>query len=477
MTRFRFAFTSWLLAGVVAFAGCGGGDDDNAADDGKSGGDDVAGNDGAGGDDGKGGGGDGDGGDGDVPETADAAVLAALEGLKSDNPQVVWDSLPASYQKDINDLVHEFAGKMDAQLWNRSFASLKKVVHILKTKKEFILENPALQGGPGGPVPLPPDDLANNWDGIVGLLETILSSEISDLDKLEKADVGDFVGKTGGSLMKQIGVLSKAAPGDPFSNEFKAKVSGTTVKVVSSEGDSATITIEFPDESPTEFKFVRIEGRWIPKMMADGWKEGISEAKASLAILDPAVMEGQKKEVLGMLDMVDATLDKLDGAKTADEFNLTITEAMTPIFAMAFGGASETSKDGPSFPDKGGVADDAVMIVVVNKLDQDAEDDLLANLEKKSDDPDVGFADFLSVGKILKLEVSPVKDVAAFAKKIDFAKVLEIDVKGRTITIDTSQPAAKPKGDEKKKSADDAKPKAKDDGEKKTEKKTEKKAA
>jgi hypothetical protein len=463
MTRFRFAFTSWLLAGVVAFAGCGGGDDDNTADDGKSNDDNAAGDDGAGGDDGKGGGG------GDVPETADAAVQAVFEGLKSDDPRVVWEFLPPSYREDINGLVHEFAGKMDAELWDRSFGSLKKVMNILKTKKKFILENPALQGGDDAPLPLPPgtaDDLAKNWDGIVGLLETIVSSEISDLDKLKKADVGDFVGKTGGSLMKQIGVLSKVAPDDPFNNEFKAKISAATVKIVSSERDSATISIETPDEPSKEVKFVRVEGHWIPKEMADEWEDSISEARAGLAALDPAVMEGQKKMVLGVLDMVDATLGKLEGAKTADEFNLAITEGMTPIFGMLMGGG----EGGPTFPDPAEVADDAVMIVVVNKLDEDAEDDLVTKLVKKADDPDLGVVDFVGSGKGLKIEVSEVKDVAAFAKKIDFARVLAVDVKGRTITIDSSQPAAKSKG-VKNESADDAKPKAKDDGEKKTEKK------
>jgi hypothetical protein len=459
MTRFRFAFTSWLLAGVVAFAGCGGGDEDNAADDGKPTGDDVAGD---------------DGGTSTSTETADAAIMAVFEGLKADNPRAAWDFLPASYQKDVNGLVHEFAGKMDAELWSRSFGTLRQVVHVLKTKKEFILSNPALQGAEDAPGPLPPgaaEDLAKNWDGILNVLNTLLTSEISDLEKLKTADMGDFVGTTGGSLMKQIGTLSKAAPGDPFESGFKAKLAAAKATVISSEGDKALVRLESPDEESKEVELVRVEGKWIPKDMADGWEEGMSEARASLAALDPKAMAAQKEQVLAVLDGIDATLGKLDGAKTTDEFNLAATEAMAPIMGMLLAGGLGGPLGGPSFPSPGTIPDDAVMIEVVNEIAQEDEEALQTALEKKADDVDVSLAIAIRAGKSLKIEVSPVEDVAAFAKKIDFGKVLKVDVEKRTITIDTSKPASKSKSDEKKKPADKPKPESKDDGEKKPKKK------
>src|SRR5437763_1628913 len=38
--------------------------------------------------------------------TPEGAMRALLDGWGKDNPEALWDALPASYQQDINDLVH-----------------------------------------------------------------------------------------------------------------------------------------------------------------------------------------------------------------------------------------------------------------------------------------------------------------------------------------------------------------------------------
>src|SRR4029077_19503673 len=54
---------------------------------------------------------------GPIPETADAALCTILEGLHESRPGAVWDALPASYQRDVNGLVHLFATRMHPEAW------------------------------------------------------------------------------------------------------------------------------------------------------------------------------------------------------------------------------------------------------------------------------------------------------------------------------------------------------------------------
>ena len=78
-------------------------------------------------------------------ETADVAVSTVFKGLWKNKPQVLWEFLPPSYQQDVNNLVHEFADKMDAELWSRSSRFSRRAATLLSTRKRFILDYPTLQ--------------------------------------------------------------------------------------------------------------------------------------------------------------------------------------------------------------------------------------------------------------------------------------------------------------------------------------------
>src|SRR5437762_3509180 len=128
-------------------------------------------------------------------DTADAAVLAVVEGLKQNHPEAFWDFLPASYQQDLNDLVHLFAEQMDADLWNESVGVLRKLARVLKSKKEFLVPARTQSGQPAaGPSSA---ELAT----IGELIETLLASDLADLEKLKQADGRKFLESTGGKLL------------------------------------------------------------------------------------------------------------------------------------------------------------------------------------------------------------------------------------------------------------------------------------
>jgi len=199
--------------------------------------------------------------------TADKAVAAVLRGLETNDPRVIWEFLPESYQEDVNRVVHKFAHKMDAQLWNETFESANKISEVLKTRRAFILKHPAFKQED----PAKSKKVAANWDALVGLLSTVLESNISDLDQLKTIDVGEFLAETGGRLMSQFSDLSKLAPNDPYRKELQL-VLETKVELVSSNQDEAMVKLSprNPALPTTEYEFVKVEGKWIPQTLAQG---------------------------------------------------------------------------------------------------------------------------------------------------------------------------------------------------------------
>jgi hypothetical protein len=370
--------------------------------------------------------------------TADAAVLAVLDGLRQNNPQALWDFLPTSYQQDVNDTVHEFAEKMDAELWNRVFGTLNKITEILKTKKEFILSHPELQGAEK----VDPQQMAANWDGVLELFATLLGSELFQLDELKNIDVGTYLAKTGGSLMRQASILSKLSPDDPFGNQFHQKLADAEVELLESDGDRALVklTTADPEDEPKDIEFVRVEEKWIPATLAESWDLKMTELKTKMSLaMAPEVISERKVQTLQILDMVDPVLDQLLQAETVEDFHAVVNETVAPGLGLLMLQQGMVSRD--TAARSGDPSNESVVVQFTSKLDQASEDALIDKLLDRVDQPDLGLAPPpVATETGTRLEVSPVQDVAAFAKRIDFGKVIDVNVETRTITVELSEP-------------------------------------
>src|SRR4051812_21410476 len=71
-------------------------------------------------------------------EEAGRAAQAFAAALDAGNLEAAWDALPASYRKDLTDLTHDFAGRMDPKLWVRLMAVAKNSGTLLDTKREDV---------------------------------------------------------------------------------------------------------------------------------------------------------------------------------------------------------------------------------------------------------------------------------------------------------------------------------------------------
>lgn len=263
----------------------------------------------------------------------DKAVLDVMNAIADGKPIVLWQSLPASYQKDIQGLISEFAGKMDKDLWNKGFAVARKAIDVLKKQKDLIIA----QLTPFIPPTINKDKLSQNWDGMVDLLSTIVNSELSNLDDLKKANVEGWLNGTVAKVMKQSQALGQVidpaqfAPGTASFTELPALAKKTKVTVLNMEGDKATLKIENEDpkfKKAEEAVFVKVEGKWIPKEMADNWAKGLADAKKNLEQIKPEEISKMKPQVMAMMDMAEQKLDALAKAKNAEEFQKVVEETI-----------------------------------------------------------------------------------------------------------------------------------------------------
>ena len=71
-----------------------------------------------------------------IPETADKALSAVLEGLHENRPDAVWDALPASYQQDVNDVVHLFATRMHPEAWKWFVQIARKGAVVMRLPRD-----------------------------------------------------------------------------------------------------------------------------------------------------------------------------------------------------------------------------------------------------------------------------------------------------------------------------------------------------
>jgi len=248
-------------------------------------------------------------------DTPDGAIRKMQESVIKNRPEELFKAMPASYRADINALVTDAAKRMDTQLWNESTGLLKQVVGLLKSKRDLLLASPMMANVPNKA------DVAKNWDSGVSLLQVLLNSEFTNIERLRQGNVEGLLTKDGSAIMAQMTSLMEKSESSAEAKEQLAKLKAMRVSVVSTSGDTAVVKVEVPDETPENITMVKVEGVWIPKDMADGFKQGIAEARVNLAKLDFTSEEGKQKKTMALMQMgaIKPMLTQLETAKTQED--------------------------------------------------------------------------------------------------------------------------------------------------------------
>jgi len=251
----------------------------------------------------------------DLPDSPDGTVRVVMQSLADRHPEVLWQALPASYQEDITELTRAFADTMDPEIWQTTFRLGNKAVGILRDKKQYILESSLMSASGDRRA-----EVEGNWDTVVAALDSLFSSEISDLDNLERIDWERFLRTSGAEIMNRAREISAAAGREEADEDVLAKLRETTVDLVSRDGDHATVRISAPGEEQEDIPLTLVEGRWVPTDMADDWDSHVAEAKQEIAGLSEEEMAESKLQVMAFFGMAEAVLDQLAAVSSTEEF-------------------------------------------------------------------------------------------------------------------------------------------------------------
>ena len=300
-------------------------------------------------------------------EGPESFVTTPLKALEEKNPKLIWDMLPASYQKDLNGLVQTFANEMDAELWDAGAGLLGGIGELLRTKKDLIA-GMLSEMDEAGEIPL--SEITSGLEMAGTLLDKLAKSDLGSLNKLRTVDLGNVADTFGRDMMKLIEDSAKAAgEADPFGLETLRSIK---VEVVSEDDSNATIKVsglpeafdfgsltelpgglppglpglpdldelpfaDFTDFENGELEVVKVEGKWVPKEIADGWDDAMSDAREEMGGVGEMAAE-DKQMALGVIKALNGSLAGIKKAKTPEQFQMALMQATMGAMMGAGGG-------------------------------------------------------------------------------------------------------------------------------------------
>jgi hypothetical protein len=265
-----------------------------------------------------------------------------VDGLKASQPVVVWDLLPDDSQSSVNATIASALATIDAEVWDKTVANLKKLVTLLETKKQFILESPIWKMGQ-----LPKLNVVKPaYDPAVKLLKTILDSDLVDRQKMSHFDGHALLAGSGAKVMADLRALTKTLKPDPLAFFDTAKV---TVKKTTERSAKVTIAGVRPDGKPIDFNIGIVDGRWGSSQLGLVANFGATIVSAQCNRFRPYELVEWKGDFMKDMDRLGSLLDKLQAAKTSDDFQRTFFNEGLPVVAkMSRWFRARTSEPSPT---------------------------------------------------------------------------------------------------------------------------------
>ena len=272
-----------------------------------------------------------------VPDTPDGTLRFVATGLAESRPQVLWQALPPSWQADVTAVLHESADKTDPELYELGWSVAGKIARILDEKQAFILDHPMMAGRIKDR-----EKTEALLHAGAGFLRTLADSELADRDALRTLDVEKFLAGTGARLLRDARELSVLLQGLPDALPATAPASAfrldqlrlDDVSVLHRDGGSARLRIVLGGGASSEHDWVQVEGRWVPREMAEAWPKAIEGARQQLAGAVPASAE-RRQALIVQLRMVQGALDAVLATTTAGEFQAAAGAAFGTMLGAA----------------------------------------------------------------------------------------------------------------------------------------------
>lgn len=268
-----------------------------------------------------------------------------------DNYVVMWDALPASKQKQLEELMVEFARKVDPRSFDMIRKTRNSLVEILRKQQNFILNSSVLA--------MPPDvrqEFEPVYPAMVDVADHLVAKELLDGKRMQQGNMRGLLDTYLTRLSKSVEKAIVALPTDnPIRSQYEdAKIlNKPNWTVEKSSSTSATLSIPPAPGGPPPpppIALVLSEGRWLPEDLVKNWDMGISQAKGFIATMNP---EQIQQGLTTALFVVNAPLNSLKNAKSQEEFDRTLGELAG--LASGFGQIAGPGGPGVGGPGAGGL--------------------------------------------------------------------------------------------------------------------------
>jgi hypothetical protein len=272
------------------------------------------------------------------PSSDPVAYLTGLQQhIVNGEIHAVWDAFPASYQKDINDLVRFGATKISSEVWNPSFEIIKRLKAIADSKQEFILdmvkENPYLTNSA---------DQKIATETITNILGAFAASTYAKHEQLKSFQGEKFFAETVTPTFKSVSKLkeqlgaSEDAGMNPvttfLTNIDSTRFANEKYTLVSQTDDHARIMVTNPTtKSENEKIFVNVEGKWVPKDIQENWAEGIAQVRQQIETITPEIFETNRKSMVPIFGMINTAIENMEKAETPDQFQAATLSSISTI--------------------------------------------------------------------------------------------------------------------------------------------------
>lgn len=362
--------------------------------------------------------------------TPDAAVQAVIGGLIDDDPVVLWDALPSSYQQDINNLLQLYAENVDPEVFAAFSQFMRRLAAVARDKYAVIMQTSAVRSWIGDSSASTDGSPADNWKPITDILDTIADSSLVDHQKLKQFDGREFLTNTGRPVMRQLTTLSRQTSGPSALTRFKESLTGVTVSVVSIAGDQAEVNFSSPGSQPFDMQMVLVEGKWIPADIAAQWELRRDELAAAFRAL-PQQMSQQKPSILQAFQAADLMLTVLEKSETPQQLDEVIGN-LTNLAAEFLARRIASEVTGPDSQLTSENDPDAIKVIIPNAKESDRLERHIEKLQEAGQAEDGMFYLFEGQGVF---EFRAAEDMQKIVEAIDFGEVSEVDAAARRITV------------------------------------------
>jgi len=261
-----------------------------------------------------------------IPAAPDAAIQTVITEFAQGNGGILWQAMPATYQSDVTTLVKLAGTKVDAEVYDKSFATIGRLAEVVNQQKAFILGSSFLEGRSAEEMA----ELEAALPSVVGVINTLTQSELASSTGLLNFDGQAFFDTTVSKIAGYAEALAVMAGEEYVLSDYV----NTVVSVVESDDLTATLLTTLPGQEPVEQAFTKVEDRWVPTDIESEWAAWVAESTAELEATSAEDIAAQKPQIMGVLTMVDGVLTQIAAAETQEQFDQSLQGAMMPLMGL-----------------------------------------------------------------------------------------------------------------------------------------------